>query len=109
MTQRIDTVEEILDGVGEMRAQWLKDWEEGLKGLPYGAQNMNDEQHVAWFAEMQKRYPPEPWITPDGQVVEVSPWLLALRYVEDGPKELRRYSKTMLEHTLGALSAASNG
>lgn len=91
MTNRPDHMEEIIKGVGELRKQWLSDFDQMVEGIPFGAKRLSDAQHSAWFAEMMQRYPPEPWISPEGQTVMMSPWLLALRYVEGGEKEARRY------------------
>lgn len=87
-----------------MKKQWHEDFDRHATGLPYGAQHMTNEQHAAWFFEMMKRYPPEPWITPEGQTVTLSPWLLALQHVEDGVKEMRRFNRTMLAMSMPEVS-----
>ena len=94
MVNRPDHVEELLEGVEEMEAAWHKEFDLLAAGTPFGSKRMTDQQHAEWFTEMLKRYPPEPWITPEGQTVMESPWLMALRFVEDGEKEARRYVKT---------------
>ena len=100
MTHRPDSVEEMKQGVEELTKQWKHDFAEIATGLPYGARNMTDAQHVMWFEEMMRRYPPEMWTSPEGQQVMESPWLLALRYTEDGEKEAKRYIRTKMREAM---------
>ena len=95
MTDRPDSVEELLEGVEEMKKQWHESFDAHAKGLPFGAQNMTNVQHAQWMLEMNKRYPADGTLRPDGTPVE-HPWLEALRFVEDGEKEARRFVKTMM-------------
>lgn len=85
-----------MKGVAEQEKQWHKDWDAHVSGLPFGSGTMTNEQHAQWFLDMMSRYPEETWITPEGQTVTQSPWLLALAFVEDGEKEARRFVKTMI-------------
>ena len=100
-------IDDVFDRVADYREQWLLKQAEQEKGAPWQAQPLTDVQHVAWFEKKLAEYPPEPWITPEGEQVMVSPWLAHLRYVEDGEKEARRYIRTKMRQATSGYEEAA--
>lgn len=84
---------ESMDDAEKALTQMKEDHEKRIEATvkPWGRQ-IKGPLRVEFFEWMANEvFPPEPWITPDGALVMVSPWVAALPYVEGGEDEIREY------------------
>lgn len=81
-------VEERAEGAGEYYDSYF-----AYTGLDHA--KPNDEEMRLFVLEMFAKYPPQPFVLPDGAVTMNSPWLLALEMpnVVNGREWLKRIEK----------------
>ena len=60
---------------------------------PPGLVRPDDETFMQWVMAMQEKWPPQPILTPYGQTVVESPWILMLPYVAGGDSVLARINE----------------
>lgn len=64
-----------------------------MKGTGLGMVQPSPEELATFFMDQQKKYPPQPWTTPDGRTIVGSPWILALGVVDGGEEWLKKFEK----------------
>ena len=97
MTSRIyEDIERVMELVDDLYWQDDAALTEMLKGVPLGTHKVNDYQHFLAIEEIQRRYPPAMIDTPLGPLF-MSPWRLAMSFVENGPEEIERYERVKEE------------
>lgn len=101
-------IDDVFDRVEDLYDHWIEQQEEQEKGAPWQARSATDAEHVMWFEEQMRMYPPEPWVSPEGQMVMQSPWLLALPYTEGGKDEVRRYIRTKMGQAMEAYDGTAS-
>ena len=62
-----------------------------MSGTGIGMASPNKEELARFFFKMQEQFPPEDWITPAGQRVHASPWILLLGEAEGGDEWLKKW------------------
>lgn len=95
MTVRFDELDKIADRVIEHIDQAEKAMDESLAGLAPGTQEVRGMMVLPYLRQMAALYPPEQWITPDGQMVTVSPFMAALEYIEGGREVLKSAGRAL--------------
>lgn len=55
----------------------------------------DDQELAAFFFQKLHEEPPEPFVLPDGRVVTISPWILALGFADGGDEWLKRFNRVM--------------
>lgn len=75
----------------------LKEFDEVLGSIPYGAKRGTSRDVVQMFDGMVKAFPPEQVVLPNGTAFQESPMILALQLMDvGGGKEfLREYRRAM--------------
>lgn len=91
--------EEILGSVAGYVKQWDDEMEKSLRQDVYDSKEPGDDEFLAWMASMIQQYPPLPWNTPEGVVVE-SLFTLCLRRLEGGEADWKRWVKLTTERSL---------
>lgn len=79
MSARKNYIEKVIARVEEMARDFEKDMQESLKDLDFGTRRPKVEEVAAFVAMQYAKYPPEPWIAPDGTPVLDSSWWLAVQ------------------------------
>lgn len=89
-------VQDILDIAEDKILTAVKDFRDGMRGLPYGASRPSDEDFLVTWERWTAQYPVQPCILPNGTVLMESPWVLMLVGSENGREWLARY-RTMVK------------
>ena len=89
-----DDIPRLVEQCIEAHKAFREGFREQVTGSAPDTKRPNDLQFMVWWAQMtMQRYPPQPWVSPEGAVVIASPWELALPYVEGGKAELERWQR----------------
>ena len=88
----IDVAEVVKEGIarGESHREAIR---EALEGDVPGLVEVDDAPFMAWVGSWMKQYPVQPIMLETGQMVNASPWLLALEFVDGGDAVLKRIER----------------
>ena len=85
----VDTIVDEAEARSLESARQFRRWLEEM--APLGLARVTDAEFLVFCDQQQAAFSPEPWITPEGEAVTASPWLLMLSVAEGGDAWLKRY------------------
>ena len=85
--------QQVADAAEKDLLSFIDDVRARLEAAIPGTRGLDDAAFLAYITSLQKTYPREPVICPDGKVRFESPAILAWRHIPDSVDEYNRYVK----------------
>ena len=98
MTTDATAIQNVIDGAKEELDAYIKAVDLALGDTAVGAKEPSDMELVAFFAKMNKQYPPQMYRMPDGSVTMSSPWILAQAFTANGSEWINRYNRIVARY-----------
>lgn len=102
MVVKLNELDALVDSAQALIANAEEAINANILGFAPGAQRVQGQLALRFLEHMASIYPPQPWRTPSGETVVVSPYVAALEYV-DGGKELLRAAAAAMQQSLEAM------